>query len=190
MDFPLELSFKDVARTEALDALIREKVTKLERMFDHLVGCRIIVETAARRQNQKVAYRVRIELSVPNDEIVVVREPAPDQREEVFVAVREAFAKATRRLERYKQQVQGEVKLTVAPPHGVVTQVFHGQGYGFLKTPDGRDLYFHENAVIDGKFEDLQPGMEVRYAEADDHVQGPHASTIHAVGKSGHELTL
>ena len=189
MDFPLELSIKDVEHTEALDALIREKVAKLERLFDHLVGCRIIVETAARRQG-KVAYRVRIEMSVPNhDEIVVVREPAPDQREEVFVAVREAFSKAQRRLERYKQQIQ-DVKIPVAPPHGVVTQVFHGQGYGFLKTPDGRDLYFHENAVIDGKFEDLQPGMEVRYAEADDHVTGPHASTIHAVGKSGHEMTF
>ena len=40
-----------------------------------------------------------------------------------------------------------------------------GEGYGFIETADGREVYFHRNSVLDDAFEHLTVGSEVRFAE-------------------------
>ena len=53
---------------------------------------------------------------------------------------------------------------------------------GSIATSDGREIYFHRNSVLDGAFERLKPGSEVRLSiEQGD--QGPQASTVRAIGK-------
>jgi cold shock CspA family protein len=58
-------------------------------------------------------------------------------------------------------------------------------GYGFLETPDGRELYFHEHSVLDGGFPELEVGSEVRFIEEPGE-KGPQATTVTPVGRHGH----
>ena len=63
------------------------------------------------------------------------------------------------------------------PLHARVARIFYHDGYGFLETPDGQDVYFHENSVLDG-FGKLEVGNKVVYSvEMGD--KGPQASSLH-----------
>ncbi len=67
---------------------------------------------------------------------------------------------------------------------GLVVKLFDEPGYGFLRTPDGQELYFHENAVLHGDFRRLAIGTEVRF-EPSEGEAGPQASSLQIVNKPG-----
>jgi cold shock CspA family protein len=46
-----------------------------------------------------------------------------------------------------------------------------------LTSPEGYDIYFHENSVINREFKKLEVGMEVRFAEEMGD-KGPQASSV------------
>jgi cold shock CspA family protein len=54
--------------------------------------------------------------------------------------------------------------------------------YGQLITPDQRLIYFHRNSVVNGDFDKLEIGAEVRFVEETGE-EGPQASTVMIVGK-------
>ena len=58
------------------------------------------------------------------------------------------------------------------------------EGYGFLKTGDGREIYFHRNSVLDDAFARLKPGARVAFSEEMGD-KGPQASTVKLLGKQG-----
>lgn len=185
MRIPLQITFRGIDASDALKADIEARARELETYCGDITSCRIMVETPHRRHRTGALYHVRIDITVPGEELIVDR--SPDQHVEhkdVHVALRDAFQAARRELQDYVRLRRREVKTHVGPPHGVVTQVFHDQGYGFLQGPDGRDIYFHANSVI-GDFAELEPGAEVRYAEEMGE-RGPQASTVTPVGKNGH----
>lgn len=92
-------------------------------------------------------------------------------------AVQEAFKAAGRRLQDQVRRQRGDVKLPRNAPHGTVTRILPWEGYGFLTTPDGRELYFDRHSVLHGAFDRLVEGTEVRFVEELGD-QGPQASTV------------
>ena len=77
----------------------------------------------------------------------------------------DAFKEARRQLQDYVRQMRGDVKAHETQPGGVVTKLFPEEGYGFIQTPDGREVYFHANSVVDTAFDDIGLGSEVRFIE-------------------------
>ena len=65
---------------------------------------------------------------------------------------------------------------------GRVSKISAEEDYGFIATPDGREIYFHRNSVIDNAFDRLSVGSEVRFAEELGE-KGAQASTVHLIGK-------
>jgi ribosome-associated translation inhibitor RaiA len=101
MKLPLEVTFRNVARTDEIEERIRAKAAKLDRFFDRITGCRVVVESPHNHQTKGNSYHVRIELSVPGDELVVNRDPPNPDHEELSVALRDAFSAAQRQLQAY-----------------------------------------------------------------------------------------
>jgi cold shock CspA family protein len=66
----------------------------------------------------------------------------------------------------------------------VVTRVLAEQGFGFLETTDGRQVYFHRNSVANDEFDRLRPGMGVHYVE-EQGLDGPQAVAVWVVEKTG-----
>jgi cold shock CspA family protein len=62
-------------------------------------------------------------------------------------------------------------------PEGEVVRLFPYEGYGFIRAPDGREVYFHKHSVLDEAFDRLEVGTRVRYAEEAGEA-GPQASSV------------
>ncbi|HWP48438.1 MAG TPA: HPF/RaiA family ribosome-associated protein [Candidatus Limnocylindrales bacterium] len=178
MEIPLQIRAHNVSLSEADEKIIREKVAKLEEFYDRIISCRVTLEALGRHHQKGGPYNVRIDIGVPGAELVINREP----QEDLYVAIRESFNAAGRRLEDYVRRLRGTVKTHEAEPHARVSKLFPEEGYGFLETPDGREIYFHRNSVLEEGFKHLRIGMEVRFVEEEGE-KGPQASTVKLVGK-------
>lgn len=104
MDIPLQVSLHGIPHSDALSNAIRQKAAKLERFYDHIVSCRVVLELAARHQRNGKEYRAHIDLRVPGGEIAVTH----THDEDVRVALRDAFDAARRRLEDYARVQRGD----------------------------------------------------------------------------------
>jgi len=191
MQIPVDTTYKDVGRTDALDRRIREWVDKLERVFDRIVRCEVLIETPHRHHRQGRAYHVRVRLTVPGGELVASHDPVPQgAHEDVYVALRDAFTAARRQLEDYvNSRFRREGKVRVEPAHARVTFIDVERAWGWLESGDGRRVYFHRNSVLGGGMDALAVGAEVRFTEEEGD-QGPQASTVEPIGEHGrHELS-
>jgi ribosome-associated translation inhibitor RaiA len=95
----------------AIEALIREKASWLERYYDRIIGCEVVVEAPSRPRRNGSHYRVRIGLRVPGAELVVDRNPADrDDLHDLGLALRDSFDAARRQLEDFAQRQRGNVK--------------------------------------------------------------------------------
>ncbi len=173
MKLPLEISARDVRLNGDTEELIREKAAKLDRLYDQIIGCRVKVDMPHRSQRSGMMYNVRIDITVPGGELIVKREPDED----LHVAIVNSFETAQRRIKEYAEKQRGEVKVHFEKPVARVTRIFPEDGYGFLVTPEGREVYFHENAVLDGKFENLRIGTAVTFVEQSGD-EGAQASSV------------
>jgi cold shock CspA family protein/ribosome-associated translation inhibitor RaiA len=199
MIVPLRISFRNIEPSEAVEARVREEVTKLETFYEGIIRCRVVVELPHKRQTKGGLYHVLIDLTVPGGELVVKHEPslhaslqqvesertrkrseAHAAHKDIYVVIRDAFKEARRRLQDYAQRERRQTKLHASAPPAHVTKLFPNQGYGFLETSDSREIYFHRNSVLNKGFGRLKVGSVVRFSEEMGE-KGPQASTVAAV---------
>ena len=176
MQVPLEISTRRIDLSPALEADLRRRARKLERFYDRITSCRVAVERPSDHHNEGGPYRVRLDITAPGSQVV-----ADKQAEDLNVAIRDAFQAAERQVDELSRRQRGEVKTPVGPPEGRVLRLFKEDGFGFLEGPDGTEVYFHRNAVLEPGFDDLEVGSRVRYAETQG-LEGPQASTVSLVG--------
>lgn len=101
----------------AVEERVRKKAAKLERFHDRIVGCTVVIEAPHRHQNKGKLYSVRVDISVPGKDVIVDRaKPADHAHEDVYVAIRDAFNAATRRLEDQTRKLRGDVKTPARRP--------------------------------------------------------------------------
>lgn len=185
MQVPLQITFRHMDSSEAISARIRGRAEELERFFDRVTSCRVVVEHRHLRRQQGNLFHVRVDLGVPGREIVVGRDPAAHHaHEDPYVAVRDAFDAVRRLLEDHIRERRGEVKLHAVPDHGSIARLLPDQDCGFIATVDGGEIYFHRNSVANGGFEKLGVGDEVRFvAQSSESARGLQASTVVVLGK-------
>jgi len=187
MRVPLEITFRDVPKTETIETLIQEKAATLDRICDNLISCRVAVEKPHENQRVGNPFRVRITMRVPpGHELVVRRESTEGElSDRLPTVIRDAFDAARRRLKKLVDRQQGEIKSHPAQENlAYVVKLFEDQGYGFLKSLEGREIYFHRNSVLNNDFDRLELGTGVRYVATDGN-EGPQASTVQVVDKPG-----
>lgn len=178
MAFPVQISFRGIPSSPAIEEDVRVHALRLERYHQHVMGCRVIIESPHRHHHQGKLYHVRINLAVPGTELVVSRDPSEHQaHEDVYVAIRDAFDAARRRLEDQSRRQHGAVKQHAPPARARVRRLFPREGYGFLETPGGREIYFHRHSVLDDAFGRLEVGTYVEFVEEPGE-NGPQASTV------------
>lgn len=179
----LEIAWHNVEKSETLETRIRERVEKLHRYFDRINSCRIVVERPHRSQHHGKEFHLRIEVRVPEHEIVISNDPG--DREDHFdakIAIRDAFDAMERRLEAHSQKMRGDIKTLAGPPQGVVVRMF--DEYGFARMSDGQEIYFAPNAVLNEGFDALEVGTPVELTVAEgEGAMGPQASMVRPISE-------
>jgi len=186
MQLPLQIAFRHMEHSDAIESIIREKAARLDKFAEHIMGCRVVVEPAGKHHQHGNLYEVHLDITLPGGEIAVTREPSQHtEYKDIAVALRDAFDSARRELEDYVRRQRGAVKAHEPLPHARVSQLFPKEGYGFLETPDGREIHFHRNSVLHEGFDRLQIGTEATFVEEQGQ-KGPQASTVKPVGRHHH----
>ena len=180
-----QITFRDMEPSPALEVAVREKMGRLERFYDRITACHVVIEAPHRRHHMGRLYGVRIDITLPGGQVVVSRDRQHGHaHEDVYVALRDAFDAAYRQLEDYHRRQDGEVKTHQLPSAGQVVSVAADKGYGFIRSLDGHEVYFHEHSVLDSAFARLTPGSAVRFVEELGE-KGPQASRVRLVGGHG-----
>lgn len=183
MQIPLQITFRHMDHSDAMEAKVREKAEKLDKFADHIMSCRVVIDLEHKHHHQGKLYSVKLDITVPGKEIVIDRHSEQHHaHEDPYVAVRDAFDAAKRQLEDYVRKQRGKVKVHETAPHGKIKELFPFEDYGLIETPDGREIYFHRNSVVDENFDKLSEGDSVRFSEEMGD-NGPQASTVHIEGK-------
>lgn len=184
MKVPLRIVFRDIHPSLAgeLEEEVSRLADRLYRYNPEIVSCRVVVERPHRRHLVGNLYRTGVVVSIPGRQIVVNREhPVNRSHRDLLVAIRHAFEDVARQIEEYALIQRRVVKDHDFLPHGIISRIFPEEGYGFITSLDGEDVYFHRNSVVNG-FENLHVGMEVRFA-GEEGEKGPQASTVKILRK-------
>lgn len=204
---PLQIICQPAELIPEIDKLIRAEVAKLDRYYARIMSCRVKVEQDAGRHSGN-RWTVRLDIVVSGGEIVVQKEPSVSgtarQTKQAAIrkdieakkdwrilrrVVRDAFASARRQLQDLTRKQRGDTKRTEPLQTAKITQVFSDKGYGFLITPEGKEVYFHKESVMNYSFEHLKPGTTVIYTEKRGE-KGPQASSVKVMHKEGPHGTM
>lgn len=169
MDEALEITFHNLESSQAVEAAIRERFDKLERLYDRVTACRVSIEALHRQHRTGNLFEVHIDLLVPGAEIVASKAPQKAKERyanpDVYVSIREAFDAAERQLKRFKRQKREDLQPHDPLFRGQVAEIHADEDWGYLLTNEGALVYFHRNAVLDGSFGGLKRGDLVHYVQ-------------------------
>lgn len=64
---------------------------------------------------------------------------------------------------------------------GTVKRLVRDRGFGFIRTDDGDEYFFHRSACGRGEFDALQEGDRVSFADDEGHKKGPRAEDVERI---------
>jgi len=184
-EFPLQIVFRNIDPSPAIEARVRTAARKLARFHGRITSGRVVISAPEKHHHRERLYIVRINLAVPGGTIWINRGGQLNlAHTDVYVAIRDAFAAAVRRLEDFVRRHESRVKHHETPPHGIVSLINRDEGYGFIASAAGDEVYFHRMSVVNDAFNRLRKGTKVRYTlGTKPRGKSPQASTVHAIGK-------
>lgn len=95
----IQIAFRGMEPSEAAEARIHERVSRLERIHAGLLRCHVVVDAPHQHHRQGRLFDVRIQLHYPGLDVDIHQEHANDQaHEDLYVAMRDRFDAAERQL--------------------------------------------------------------------------------------------
>jgi ribosomal subunit interface protein len=175
MQVPVQITIRNMGHSEAIEEKIREKANKLNRFYDHIIACQVVIEQTTRHKHQGKLYNVRINLDLPGKGLVANHK----EKEDLYISLREAFDDMVRQLEKHINIRQGDVKAHPELLRGEVARIFKEEDFGFIVTPNGDEFYFNASNVVHPHFNKLEVGTPVQFIEAMGD-EGPQAHRVSA----------
>ena len=65
----------------------------------------------------------------------------------------------------------------MASMQGVIKRLISDKGFGFVQASDGNEYFFHQSAVVDGRFDELREGQSLTF-DTGQGPKGPRAENI------------
>lgn len=158
---PLHIETRNVTLLPEWEARIDEKIASLQQHHPGLVH-HFRVTIIGTQHHRHGLFEIHLVASIIGDTIVVKH-----RGERVRPTIVECFDALDRQLREYDRKRRQEVKHHEVPPPvvGTIAEIKLQEGYGYITTPDGREVYFHRNAVKNSDMEALAVGDLVEFGE-------------------------
>jgi len=171
----LKVETRNVELRKGWQERIEEEKEKLVRHYANFV-LHLRVSIEATKHHKEGGFALKVVASVPNDTIVVSRkgENMGTLLVEAFDVLSLQLKEILRKKRKDQKGLDGGLEVD---SFGIVRKVSPFESYGFIVTPDEREIYFHENALKDIALDQLQEGDEVTYGETIGD-KGPQASWV------------
>lgn len=101
MTMPLQITFRNIVRTDAIELDIQERALLLQDCCEDVTSCRVIVEKGHQYFHGDQVFHVHIDVTVPGDEIIISRTSGGKEDEGPHRSIRKAFDATRRRLMAY-----------------------------------------------------------------------------------------
>lgn len=162
MQQPLQITFRDIDHSEAVEARIREKIAKLDTFYNHITACKVVVEQVQKHQHQGKLHNISIYMSVPGKELTVSHHPD----ENLYLAIQGAMDSLREQLDAYRKHLYGDTKNHGERLPGTIARLMEDEGYGFITDSEKNEYYFNLTHLVDAKFHQLRIGNHVRFMPA------------------------
>ena len=112
MKAPLEISFKGLDKSRAVEAKVAERATRLEKHFDRMTHVRVVVSAPNKLAHKGKHFEVKVEIGIPGGAPLIISEipEGNDARTDLMIAIRNAFDSAERRLDEVAERLGGSAK--------------------------------------------------------------------------------
>lgn len=188
MERPLQIAFKNMASSQFLEQLIRDRVERLQRFHPNITGARVVVEVPHRSsESGKTPIGISVDIDVPGHKPIVAK-GEQDRREmkgDQTAIVNRVFEAVERQLGQIASIKSHEVKNQSADSGdtGIVVRLFPEENYGFVEVKGAADLYFSRDVVASDAFDEIKVGMVVHVTRAQNEgPMGPQASSVKLLG--------
>jgi ribosomal subunit interface protein len=126
MQVPLQITFRHMEPSSAVEARIRERCHKLEQFAEHVTCCRVTIEALHKPHQKDGLYKITIDIALPGEKQVASHHlDQHHAHEDVYVAIRDAFDAARRQLEDYVRRRRADIKPhasnSARPNHGTLS---------------------------------------------------------------------
>ncbi|MBU0664640.1 MAG: cold shock domain-containing protein [Proteobacteria bacterium] len=171
----LKVETRNVELRKGWQERIEEEKEKIVRHYANFV-LHLRVSIEATKHHKEGGFELKLVATVPNDTVVVSRKG--ESMNALLVEAFDVLSLQLKEIQRKKRKDQKGLEGSIeVGSFGVVRKVSPFESYGFIVTPDEREIYFHENALKDISLDKLLEGDEVMYGETVGD-KGPQASWV------------
>lgn len=165
MQQPLQITFRDIAHSDAVELRIRQKMEKLDQFFFNIISCKVAVSLVQKHQHQGKLYQVSIYVTVPGAEFSATHHP----NENLFLALKGAIKSMHDQLEEYRSRLYRETKNHGDKLSGIVVRLLEEEEYGFISDDQKNEYYFNLGHLVNKHFYQVHVGDKVHFLPAMGH---------------------
>ena len=173
------ITWRNIPRSDAVEAIIRKRIAAIEKFCPEAVGLRITLDAPQKPRHAARGFDVRLHLEVPGPDLDVARTVRHGHAaDDIVRAVNAAFTALETRVKESRQIMGGQqIKHHPDILHGEIVELEPELGYGFVRADDGREVYFQKDGLLTGAWDDLEIGARLRFRELDGE-KGPFAVDV------------
>jgi ribosomal subunit interface protein len=190
METDPQIVFEHMEPSDALRQRVLDELTELERFYGRIISARVSMNVPPREHRKGYLYRTNIHLVLPGGrEVAVSNNPHSGRAEDdMYASVEGAFDVARRQLKGEKELMGAKTRAqTVGSEQiGQVIRLYPEDGYGFIVTPSGHEVWFSQKKVKHNEFRHMQIGTRV-YFDEELGDKGPLATTVRIAHDAAHE---
>lgn len=184
MQSPVEISFRNLDPSEAVEARVRERVQKLEHFSDRITSTHVWIEAPHKSHTKGNKFSVSIEVRLPGADLVVNNKPGDvNAHEDVYIAIRDAFSAMERKIRKWKTARKSQpTPINGGPSTGRVASLDADGDHGHIALPTGELVYFHRNSVAGSAFNllSIEDPVELVIDEREGE-KGPQATMVRPI---------
>lgn len=173
------ITWRNVQRSDAVEAIIRKRIEAVEKFCPNAVGLRITLDSPQKQRHAARGFDVRLHLELPGPDLNVARTVRQGHAaDDIIRAVNATFSALEQRIKETRRVMTGqEVKHHPPILHGEIIELEPELGYGFVRADDGREVYFQKDGLVTDAWDDLAMGARLRFREQDGE-KGPFAVDV------------